>query len=328
MKTIRYVLLTMTLLMTSMVNAATDPLPSWNDTAAKQKIIQFVEQTTNPDSKQFVPVSERVATFDNDGTLWAEQPAYFQLYFTFARVKELAPQHPEWKTEQPFAALLAGDTKKVMESGVPGLLKLVMATHSGMTNEEFKGLVKAWLAESKHPTTKRNYVDMTYQPMLELLTYFQAHDFKTYIVSAGGVEFMRAWAPAVYNIPAEQIIGSSVEAEYKVVNGEPQVVRVPKVNVINDGPAKPISIAQVIGQRPIAAFGNSDGDREMLEWTMAGSGLRLAGLIHHTDAKREWAYDKNSHIGQLDKALTQAQKNNWLIVDMKNDWNTVFRTQK
>lgn len=328
MKTIRYVLLTMTLLMTSMVNAATDPLPSWNDTAAKQKIIQFVEQTTNPDSKQFVPVSERVATFDNDGTLWAEQPAYFQLYFTFARVKELAPQHPEWKTEQPFAALLAGDTKKVMESGVPGLLKLVMATHSGMTNEEFKGLVKAWLAESKHPTTKRHYVDMTYQPMLELLTYFQAHDFKTYIVSAGGVEFMRAWAPAVYNIPAEQIIGSSVEAEYKVVNGEPQVVRVPKVNVINDGPAKPISIAQVIGQRPIAAFGNSDGDREMLEWTMAGSGLRLAGLIHHTDAKREWAYDKNSHIGQLDKALTQAQKNNWLIVDMKNDWNTVFRTQK
>lgn len=328
MNTIRYVLLMMTLFVTSMVYAASDPLPSWNDTAAKQKIIQFVEQTTNPDSKQFVPVSDRVATFDNDGTLWAEQPAYFQLYFTFARVKALAPQHPEWKTEQPFAALLAGDTKKVMESGVPGLLKLVMATHSGMTNEEFKGLVKAWLVESKHPTTNKNYVDMTYQPMLELLTYFQVHDFKTYIVSAGGVEFMRAWAPAVYNIPVDQIIGSSVETEYKVVNGEPQVVRVPKVNVINDGPAKPISIAQVIGQRPIAAFGNSDGDREMLEWTMAGSGLRLAGLIHHTDAKREWAYDKNSHIGQLDKALTQAQKNNWLVVDMKNDWNTVFRTQK
>jgi phosphoglycolate phosphatase-like HAD superfamily hydrolase len=304
--------------------AHANPLPSWNDGKSKQSIIEFVENVTKANSPNFVPEPERIAVFDNDGTLWAEQPMYFQLLFALDRVKALAPQHPEWKTKDPFASLLKGDMKSALAGGEKAILQIIMATHSGMTTDEFEQIVKDWIATAKHPTTKKLFTEMAYQPMIELLTYMRASGFKTYIVSGGGIEFMRPWAEKVYGIPPEQVIGSSGKAEFEIRNGKPVIVKLPEVNFIDDKTGKPIAIENIIGQRPIAAFGNSDGDLQMLQWTAAGAGSRFMMLIHHTDEKREWAYDRKSNIGQLDKALDEATAKSWSVVDMKNDWNKIF----
>ncbi|MGB7997761.1 MAG: HAD family hydrolase [Photobacterium halotolerans] len=305
-------------------SAAADPLPSWNDTATKQQMMQFVEQTTDSSSAQFVPASERIATFDNDGTLWAEQPAYFQLFYAIDRVKALADKHPEWKTEEPFASILKGDMEGVKKSGMEGLMKLVMVTHANMTTEQFSQSVEQWMQTAKHPVTNKPFTDMVYQPMLELLNYLRSNGYKTYIVSGGGVEFMRSWAPQVYGIPPEQILGSSIKTEYKLIDGKPAITRLPEIDFIDDKEGKPVNIQKIIGRRPVIAFGNSDGDLAMLQWTKAGSGPRMSLLLHHTDAEREWAYDKESSVGQLDKALSVAEKEQWIVVDMKRDWKQVF----
>ena len=303
---------------------ATDPLPSWNDGPTKQSILTFVEKVTTPESSNFVPVAERIATFDNDGTLWSEQPMYFQLFFALDRVKELAPKHPEWKNKEPFASLLKGDAKAALAGGDKAILEIVMATHAGMTTTEFEKTVKDWIATARHPKTNRLYTEMIYQPMLELLAYLRANDFKTFIVSGGGIEFMRPWTEAVYGIPPEQVVGSSIQTQFKMCDGEPALVRLPKINFIDDKEGKPVGINAHIGRRPIAAFGNSDGDLQMLQWTTAGDGARFALLVHHTDAGREWAYDHQSHIGQLDKALDEATAKGWTVVDMKKDWNRIY----
>ena len=307
---------------------AADPLPSWNDTASKKAIVSFVEKVTKPSAPDFVPPAERIATFDQDGTLWAEQPMYFQLFFALDRVKALAPQHPEWKDKEPFASLLKGDVKGALAGGERAMLEIVMATHAGMTTEEFAQTVKEWIATARHPKTGRFYTEMVYQPMLELLAYLQANGFKTFIVSGGGIEFMRPWTEKVYGIPPEQVIGSSIKTKFEVRNGKPVLVRLPEINFIDDKAGKPVAINQHIGRRPIAAFGNSDGDLQMLQWTTAGSGARFALLVHHTDAEREWAYDRTSSIGRLDKALDEAQAKGWIVVDMKNDWKTIFQFEK
>ncbi|WP_027252749.1 HAD family hydrolase [Photobacterium halotolerans] len=317
-------LLLLNAVITTAASAATDPLPSWNDTATKQQMMQFVEQTTDSSSAQFVPASERIATFDNDGTLWAEQPAYFQLFYAIDRVKALADKHPEWKTEEPFASILKGDMEGVKKSGMEGLMKLVMVTHANMTTEQFSQSVEQWMQTAKHPVTNKPFTDMVYQPMLELLNYLHSNGYKTYIVSGGGVEFMRTWAPQVYGIPPEQIIGSSIKTEYKLIDGKPAITRLPEIDFIDDKEGKPVNIQKIIGRRPVIAFGNSDGDLAMLQWTKAGSGPRMSLLLHHTDAEREWAYDKESSIGHLDKALSVAEKEQWIVVDMKQDWKQVF----
>ncbi|MEI8596128.1 HAD family hydrolase [Photobacterium sp. Hal280] len=304
--------------------AAADPLPSWNDTATKQQMMQFVEQTTDKNSPQFVPVAERIATFDNDGTLWAEQPAYFQLFYAIDRVKDQADKHPEWKTEEPFASILKGDMEGVKKSGMEGLMKLVMVTHANMTTAQFYQSVEQWVQTAKHPVTNKPFTEMVYQPMLELLNYLRSNGYKTYIVSGGGVEFMRTWAPQVYGIPPEQIIGSTIKTEFKLVEGKPAITRLPEIDFIDDKEGKPVNIQKIIGRRPVIAFGNSDGDLAMLQWTKAGSGPRMSLLLHHTDAEREWAYDKESSIGHLDKALSVAEKEQWIVVDMKRDWKQVF----
>jgi len=303
---------------------AADPLPSWNDTASKKAIVAFVERVTKESSLDFVPPVERIATFDQDGTLWAEQPMYFQFFFILDRVKALAPQHPEWKEKEPFASLLKGDVKGALTGGERAMLEIVMATHAGMTTEEFAQTVKDWIATARHPKTKRPYTEMVYQPMLELLTYLRANGFKTCIVSGGGIEFMRPWTEQVYGIPPEQVIGSSIKTKFELRDGKPVLVRLPEINFIDDKEGKPVAINQHIGRRPIAAFGNSDGDLQMLQWTTAGSGARFALLVHHTDAEREWAYGRASSIGRLDKALDEAQAKGWTVVDMKNDWKNVF----
>ena len=303
---------------------AADPLPAWNEGAAKASIVAFVENVTREGSPEFVPVAERVATFDNDGTLWAEQPMYFQAFFAFDRIKALAPQHPEWKDKEPYASVLRGDTKAALAGGEKGLLELVMATHGGVTTEEFEGIVKEWISKARHPITKRPYTSMVYQPMLELLAYLRANGFKTYIVSGGGIEFMRPWAESVYGIPPEQVIGSSIKTRFELRDGKPVLVRLPEINFIDDKDGKPVGIQQHIGRRPIAAFGNSDGDLQMLQWTAAGAGSRFCLYVHHTDAEREWAYDRESHIGRLDRGLVEAQKNGWTVVDMKADWKRVY----
>jgi phosphoserine phosphatase len=301
-----------------------DPLPSWNDGKTKQSIVAFVEKVTMPGSPDFVPPAERIATFDNDGTLWAEKPMYVQLFFALDRVKELAPQHPEWKTQEPFASLLKGDLKAALAGGDKALLEIVMATHAGMTTTEFETIVKDWLATARHPTTKRPYTEMVYQPMLELLGYLRANGFKTFIVSGGGIEFMRPWSKAVYGVPPEQVVGSSIKTRFEIRDGGPVLVRLPEVNFIDDKEGKPVGINAHIGRRPVAAFGNSDGDLQMLQWTTAGQGARLGLLVHHTDAEREWAYDKDSSVGRLDKALTEAEAKGWTVVDMKQDWKVVY----
>jgi phosphoglycolate phosphatase-like HAD superfamily hydrolase len=300
-------------------------LPSWNDTASKKAIIAFVERVTKQGSSDFVPAPERIATFDNDGTLWCEQPIYFQGAFAFARVKALAPQHPEWKSEQPFKGLLDGDMKAVIATGEKGLLKIMGATHAGMTTDDFNKAVADWLATARHPRFDRPYNELIYQPMLELLTYLRANGFKTFIVSGGGIEFMRVWAEKAYGIPPEQVVGSSGAVKFVMgKDGKPVLIKEPKIEFIDDGPGKPVGINRFIGRRPIFAFGNSDGDLQMLQWTVAGPGARFAGIVHHTDATREYAYDRTSHIGKLDKALNEAMAKNWTVVDMKNDWKTIF----
>ncbi len=301
-----------------------DPLPSWNDTASRRAIVEFVGKVTQEGSPDYVPVPERIATFDNDGALWAEQPMYFQVFFVVDRIKALAPQHPEWTTQEPFASVLKGDMKKALAGGERALLEMAMATHTGMSTAEFEQIVKDWIATAKHPKTGRPFIEMVYQPMLELLAYLRANGFKTYIVSGGGIEFMRPWTEKVYGVPPEQVIGSSIKTKYEIRDGKPVLVRLPEINFIDDKEGKPIAIQQHIGRRPIAAFGNSDGDLQMLQWTTAGNGPRLAIIVHHTDAEREWAYDRKSHVGQLDKALDEAQARGWTVVDMKRDWKTVF----
>ena len=300
------------------------PLPSWNDAASKRAIIQFVKDVTSAGGSGFLPPGERVAVFDNDGTLWSEQPVYFQLAFALDRVKALAPEHPEWKQRQPFKAALEGDLKTVLAGGEHALLELVMATHAGNTTEEFSRIVRDWLDSARHPETGRPYTDMVFQPMLELLAYLRANGFKTYIVSGGGIEFMRPWTEQVYGIPPEQVIGSSIKTKFQLRDGAPVLVRLPEINFIDDKAGKPVGINQHIGRRPIAAFGNSDGDLQMLQWTSAGEGIRFALLVHHTDAEREWAYDRESPIGRLDKALEKAHSQGWTVVDMKKDWKRVY----
>jgi hypothetical protein len=305
-------------------SGAGDALPSWNDTESKRAIVAFVDRVTKQGSPDFVPEAERIATFDNDGTLWAEQPMYFQLLFALDRVKTLAPQHPEWKEKEPFASLLKGDVKGALSGGEPSIELIVMATHTGMTNEEFAQIVSDWIATAKHPVTGRLYTEMVYQPMLELTAYLRANGFKTFIVSGGGIEFMRPWTERVYGIPPENVVGSSAKVKFELRDGKPVLMRLPEVNFIDDGPGKPVGINEHIGRRPIAAFGNSDGDLQMLQYTMGGSGARFALIVHHTDAEREWAYDRKSPIGRLDKALDEAEAKGWTIADMKNDWKTIF----
>lgn len=301
-----------------------DPLPSWNDGASKQAIVDFVTKVTEPESADYVPIKDRVATFDNDGTLWLEQPMYTQLAFALDRVKQLAPEHPEWKDTQPFKAVLEGDMKALAASGEKGIAQLVAATHAGMSPAEFQQIVGDWLATAKDKRFERGYTKLVYQPMLELLAYLRDKGFTTYIVSGGGIEFVRNFSEPVYGIPPAQVVGSSIKTKYEVVDGKPTLIRLPEVDFIDDKDGKPVGINQHIGQRPIAAFGNSDGDYQMLDWTTAGEGARLGLIVHHTDAEREYAYDRESTFGRLDKALTDAPAKGWIVVDMKNDWKDVF----
>ncbi len=303
---------------------AQEPLASWNDTAAKKAIVAFVERVTKQGSPDFVPPAERIATFDNDGTLWAEQPMYFQLAFALDRVKALAPQHPEWKDKEPFASLLKGDLKGALAGGEAAIFQIITVTHSGMTTEEFEKIVRDWIATAKHPATGRLYTEMVYQPMLELLAFLRANGFKTFIVSGGGIDFMRVFAEPVYGIPPEQIVGSSGKLGFEMRDGKPVLMKLPELNFNDDKGGKPVGIQMHIGRRPIFSFGNSDGDLQMLQWTAAGSGARFGGLVHHTDADREWAYDRNSSVGRLDKGIGEAQASGWTLVDMKNDWKTIF----
>jgi len=307
----------------SLVQAA-DALSSWNEGTAKASIVRFVERTTAARSPDFVPPAERVAVFDNDGTLWAEQPMYFQLMFALDRVKVLAPQHPEWKTQEPFASVLKGEVGAALAGGERALAELSMATHAGMTSDGFERIAREWIATARHPVTGRLYTEMVYQPMLELLAYLRANGFKTFIVSGGGIEFMRPWSERVYGIPPEQVIGSSIKTKFELRDGKPVLVRLPEINFIDDGPGKPVGIQMHVGRRPIAAFGNSDGDLQMLQWTAAGAGPRFCLYVHHTDAEREWAYDRASSIGRLDKGLDEAKARGWTIVDMTADWKRVF----
>jgi len=305
--------------------AQSDPLPSWNDGPAKQSIVAFVQKVTDRASPGFVSPEQRIATFDNDGTLWSEQPIYFQFAFALARVKVLAPKHPEWKTQQPFKAVLDGDMKALAASGEKGMIQLLLATHTGMTTDEFTKTVVDWITTAQHPRFKRPYTELVFQPMLELLAHVRANGFKTYIVSGGTVEFMRPWTERVYGIPPEQVVGTSFVTTYKLgPTGEPTLLRQPKIDFVDDGPGKPVNIQKFIGRRPVLAFGNSDGDRQMLQWTAAGEGARFMGVVHHTDAIREWAYDRQSHIGRLDKALDEATARGWTVVDMKADWKKIF----
>ncbi|MDB5549341.1 MAG: nonspecific acid phosphatase precursor [Tardiphaga sp.] len=303
---------------------ATDPLPSWRDTASKKAIVTFVERVTTQGSPDLVPQAERIATFDNDGTLWAEQPIYFQLAFALDRVKALAPLHPEWKDQEPFASLLKGDLNGALAGGEAAIFDIVTVTHSGMTTDEFETIVSDWITTAKHPVTKRLYSEMVYQPMLEVLAYLRANGFKTFIVSGGGIDFMRVFANRVYGIPPEQTIGSSGKLGFELRDDKPILMKLPALNFNDDTTGKPVSIQLHIGRRPIAAFGNSDGDLQMLEWARGGGGVRFALLVHHTDSEREWAYDRSSHIGRLDKALDVAQAKGWTVVDMKADWKTIF----
>jgi haloacid dehalogenase-like hydrolase len=308
---------------------AQSPLPSWNDGPAKQAIIGFVGEVTKPGSPDFVAPAERIDTFDNDGTLWSEQPLYFQLAFALDQVKALAPKHPEWKTTQPFKAVFEGDSMALAGSGEKGLAELVIATHTGMTTDAFTKTVTDWIATSRHPRFNRPYTDLVYQPMLKLLDYLRSNGFKTFIVSGGGIEFMRPWVEKVYGIPPEQVVGSSAVTRFQLgADGAPVLVKEPKVEFVDDGPGKPVGINRFIGRRPIVAFGNSDGDQQMLEWTAAGAGARLMGLVHHTDSTREWSYDRRSQVGKLDKALDEATEKKWTVVDMKTDWKVIYPFQK
>ncbi|NOR19846.1 MAG: haloacid dehalogenase-like hydrolase [Xanthomonadales bacterium] len=324
------IVLTLMLLLTACasIKPPVDPLPSWNEGASKQRIVEFVNSVTDSDSADFVPQNMRIATFDNDGTLWSEKPTYFQLMFILDRVKIMAAEHPEWKTTQPFQAVLENDMAAVKAAGEHGLVEMAMATHAGMTTDEFEIIVNDWLATARHPITGQAYNAMVFQPMLELLDYLRANGFKVFIVSGGGLEFMRPWTEAAYGIPPDQVVGSSIETQYELRDGQPVLVRVPKLHFINDNVTKPVAINRFIGQRPILAAGNSDGDFEMLKWTSSGSGKRLSLIVHHTDARREWAYDRESSEGRLVRGLDEADQNGWLLVDMANDWNVIYPYDK
>ncbi|MGA8968187.1 MAG: HAD family hydrolase [Pseudolabrys sp.] len=301
-----------------------DPLPSWNDGKAKQSILDFVAAVTREGSPDFVPARQRVATFDNDGTLWVEQPIYTQLAFAFDRVKALAPMHPEWANQQPFKAVLDGDMKAVAAAGERGAVELVMVSHSGMTTAEFERIVKDWISTARHPRFKRPYTELVYQPMLEVLAYLRANGFKTFIVSGGGIEFMRPWSEQIYGVPPEQVVGSSIKTRFQMRQDIPELFRLPEVNFVDDGAGKPVGINEHIGRRPIAAFGNSDGDLQMLQWATKTGGRRFGLIVHHTDGEREYAYDRESHVGRLDKALDAAALNDWTVVSMKDDWKRIF----
>lgn len=305
-----------------------EPLPSWNDTATKAAIVDFVERVTRAGSADFIPAAERIAVFDNDGTLWSEHPLYFQAYFILDRVNELAPIHPEWETQEPFASILRGDMKAALSGGERALMELAMATHAGMTTAEFETTVNRWIATARHPDTGRLYTEMVFQPMLELLDYLRANGFKTFIVSGGGIEFMRPWAERVYGIPPEQVIGSSIKTRYEVRDGIPVIARLAEINFVDDKEGKPVGIHRHIGRRPVMAFGNSDGDYQMLEWTTAGTGPRLGAIVHHDDADREWAYDRETHVGKLARGLDDAPARGWVVISMKDDWKTIHPEQR
>jgi hypothetical protein len=308
----------------ALAQSQTDQMPSWNDGPVKTSITEFVARITTQGGSDFVPVDQRIAVFDNDGTLWREMPMYVQLAFVLDRVKALAPLNPGWKTKQPFQAVLGGDTKALAASGEKGLMELVAVTQAGMTSDEFANIVSDWLATARHPRFKRPYTELVYQPMLELLVYLRANGFKTFIVSGGGIEFMRPWSERIYGVPPEQVVGSSIKTKFEMRDGRPILFRLPQINFIDDKAGKPIGINEHIGRRPIAAFGNSDGDLEMLQWTTMGGGVRFGLIVHHTDAEREYAYVRKSSVGRLDKALDAATFNKWNVVDMKNDWKRIF----
>ena len=328
---IRFMALSICLLLTGCQAASTPGnalLTSWNEGPSKKAITDFVTKVTTKGSPDYVAPAQRIAVFDNDGTLWAEQPMYFQFLFVVDRIKALAPQHPQWQTHEPFASILRGDVKAALAGGEKALGEMMAVTHSGMTTDEFENVVKDWIATAHHPTLKKPYNECVYQPMVELLAYLRANGFKTYIVSGGGVEFMRPWAEKAYGIPPEQIIGSAGKQKYELRDSggqtKPVLVKLPELDHYDDKEGKPIAIQRIIGRRPLAAFGNSDGDLQMLEWTSAGDGLRLCVYVHHTDDKREWSYDRTSHIGKLDKGLDLAQAKGWTVVNMKDEWNKVF----
>ncbi len=323
-RAIRLALAASLLLATVAQALAAEPLASWNDGASKQAILKFVDEVTLEGAPTFVPVPERIAVFDNDGTLWAEQPMYFELAFALDRVKALAPAHPEWKSKPPFSAVLAGDLKALAASGEKGILELITATHAGMTTDEFPMIAATWLDSAQHPRFHRPYTEIVYQPMLELLQYLREKGFKTYLVSGGGIAFMRTFSEKVYGIPREQVIGSSIVTQYEMRDGKPVILRLPKIDFVDDRGGKPVAIERFIGRRPLLAFGNSDGDQQMLEWTAAGRGVRLMGLVHHTDDKREYAYDRKADFGRLDKALDEAIAKGWVVVDMQKDWKRIF----
>jgi phosphoglycolate phosphatase-like HAD superfamily hydrolase len=316
--------------------AQADPLPSWNDGATKKSITDFVARVTTQGGADFVPIAERIATFDNDGTLWCEHPIYFQAAFAMDRVKALAPKHPEWKDKAPFKALIDGDMKAVAAAGEKGLVAFVAASHSGMSVDDFHRIVLDWLDTARHPRFKRPYTSLVYQPMLELLAYLRGNDFKTFIVSGGGIDFMRPWTDKVYGIPPEQVVGSSGVTKFEMVGGKPVLMKTAEVEFVDDGPGKPVGINRFIGRRPIFAFGNSDGDLQMLQWTAAGNqgrlrpafdgamGARFMGIVHHTDSEREYAYDRQTHVGRLDKALDEGRARGWTFADMKRDWRVIF----
>jgi phosphoglycolate phosphatase-like HAD superfamily hydrolase len=307
--------------------AQTDPLPSWNDTAPKKSIIAFVQAVTKEGGPDFVPVADRIAAFDNDGTLWVESPIYTQVAFAFDRVKQMAPQHPEWKTEQPFEGILDGDMKAVTATGEKGLVQIIIATSTGMTSAQFEKTVSDWLAQAHDKKFNHLYTELIYQPMLELLAYLRSNGFKTFIVSGGEVGFMRPWTENAYGIPPDQVVGSTMKTQLEIQDGTPVIMRLPQISFVDDGPGKPVGIDTFIGQRPIAAFGNSDGDQQMLEWTGAGPGARFMLLVHHTDAEREYAYDRTSSVGKLDNALDEATTKGWTVVSMKDDWKKIFAFQ-
>ena len=305
-------------------NHTEDPLPSWNEGITKTSIIEFVNAVSKEGSSSFVPVEDRIATFDNDGTLWAEQPAYFQLYFAVDQIKKMASDHPEWSNEEPFKSVLNDDLEGLKKSGLQGLLEIVMKSHAGMTSDAYQEEVKLWIKSAKHPRFKVKYTDLVYQPMLELLDYLRLHDFKLFIVSGGGIDFMRVWASEIYGIPSDQIIGSSIKTTYDYAEGRAEIKKLPEINFIDDKDAKPIGIYTHIGKKPILAAGNSDGDIQMLQYSDSSPYSNLQLYVHHTDSIREWAYDRGSHIGQLDKGLDEAQIKDWFVIDMENDWSYVF----
>jgi len=305
-------------------NISNDPLPSWYDTDSRKEIIEFVELVTDTNNLEYIEPEDRIATFDNDGTLWSEQPLYFQFQFAIDRIKSMATRYPEWKQDTLFKAVLEDDVETVLHSGKKGLMKIIMTSHAGMTTTEFEQIVKDWINTARHPTTGKLYKEMVYQPMLELLDYLKNNGFKIFIVSGGGIEFMRPWTEEVYGIPKDQVVGSSIKVKFEMKENQPVLIRLPEINFNDDKEGKPVGIHQHIGRRPVAAFGNSDGDLQMLQWTDAGDGKQLLVYIHHTDSEREWAYDRDSHIGMLDKGLDEAMEKGWTVVDMKKDWKRIF----